>query len=323
MPIPSALSAQIGFAEESVYGTPVTVTRFYEMREESLKQDIARIESSALRAGTRILRSDRWAPGKKSVGGDVTFELANKSFGFLAKHALGGIATAQPDAPGNPTVYKHTATPGDLPVSLTGQVGRTDVGGTTRPFTYHGLRVASWELACAVDDIATLKCSFLGEDEDTGTALASASYPAALSLLTFVNGTLTIAGSPADVKAATISGNNGLADDRYFLGSQLRKQPLEASMREYSGKFDAEFESLTHYNRFVTGTEAEIVLLFAGATISTTYKYEAKITAHVRFDGETPTVSGPGIIPQALPYKVVDDTTLSIKLEYQTTDSTP
>lgn len=323
MAIPSGLSAQIGFAEESTYGTPVTVTRFYEFREESLKLDVQRIESSALRANARVLRSDRWAAGRKSVEGDVTFELANKSFGLLAKHAFGGIVTAQPDAGGNPTVYKHTVTPGDLPISLTGQVGRTDVGGTTRSFTYHGLRVASWELACAVNDIASLKLGFIGEDEDTGTALASVSYPASLSLLTFVNGTLTIGGSAADVKSATISGNNGLADDRYFLGSALRKQPVENAWREYSGSFEGEFESLTAYNRFVNGTEAEIVLLFAGATISTTYKYEAKITAQVRFDGATPTVNGPGVLPQNLPWKVVDNGTTSIKLEYQTTDSTP
>lgn len=323
MSIPSGLSAQIGFVDESTYGTPVTVTRFYEFLNESLKMEIERIESSALRSGSRMLRSDRWSVGKKTVGGDVTFELANKSFGFLFKHCLGGVATAQPDAGGAPTVYKHTFTPGDYPVSMTGQVGRTDTGGTTRPFTYHGLRVTGWELGCSVGEIATLKLTLLGEDEDTGTALATVSYPASLSLLTFVQGTLTIGGSAADVKSASIGGNNALDGDRYFLGSQLRKQPLENGMRDCTGTFEAEFESLTHYNRFVAGTEAEIVLLFQGATISGLFKYECKVTANVRFDGETPVVGGTEVVPQTLPYKVVDNGTTSIKVEYQTTDSTP
>lgn len=323
MGIPSALSSQLMTSEETVFGTPVTTDRGFEFRDESLKLEIERIESAALRSGTRVLRSDRWAVGKKNVSGDITLDLVNKSQGRWWKHSLGGVATTQPDAPGNPTVYKHTFTPGDLPVSQTVQVGRTDSGGTVRPFTYHGCRVSSWELACAVGNIASLKMSLLGEDEDTGTALATISYPASLSLLTFVQGTLTIAGSPADVMSATVKGTNGLADDRYFLGSQLRKSPSEKDLREYSGTFDAEFESLTAYTRFTAGTEAAIVLLFQGATISTTYKYEVKVTANVRFDGETPNISGPEIVKQSLPFKVVDDGTTSIKVEVQTTDTLP
>lgn len=319
----TALDAQIGFVDETTFGTPVTVTRFYEFVSESLKMDQARIESSALRSGTRVQRSDRWALGKKTVGGDVTFELANKSFGLLFKHMFGGVASAQPDSGGAPTVYRHTFTPGAYPTSLTAQVGRTDVSGTTRPFTYHGCRVTQWELGCSVDEIASLKLSLDGEDEDTATGLATVSYPASLSLLTFVNGTLTIAGSAASVKSASVAGQNGMATDRYFLGSTLKKQQLEMGMRTYSGTFEAEFEALTHYNRFVNGTEAEIVLNFQGGVISGIYNYEAKITANVRFDGETPNVSGPEIVGQTLPFKVVDNGTTSIKLEYTTTDVTP
>lgn len=319
----TALDAQIGFVDESTYGTPVTVTRFYEFVSESVKMDQARIESAALRSGSRVQRSDRWALGKKTVGGDVTFELANKSFGLLFKHMFGGVASAQPDAAGNPTVYRHTFTPGAYPTSMTAQVGRTDVGGTTRPFTYHGMRVTQWELGCSVDEIATLKLSFDGEDEDTATGLATVSYPASLSLLTFVNGTLTIGGSAASVKSASIGGQNGMATDRYFLGSVLKKQQLEMGMRTYTGTFEAEFEDLTHYNRFVNGTEAAIVLNFQGALISGSFNFEAKVTANVRFDGETPNVSGPDIVGLSLPFKVVDNGTTSIKLEYTTTDVTP
>lgn len=323
MAIPSGLSAQLGTAEESTYGTPVTVDRFFEFISETLKLDVGRIESKGLRAGQRVLRSDRWAAGKRSVGGDISMELANKSFGRWFKHAFGGVATSQPDAVGNPTVYKHTFTPGDIPTAQTIQVGRPDTSGTVRPFTYHGCKIASWELACQVDDFATLKASILAEDEDTATGLAAATYPASLALMTFVQGTLTVAGGALDVRTATVQGNNGLAEGRYFLGSALRKNPLEAALRPYSGQLSGEFESLTAYNRFVNGTEAELVLLFQGATISTTYKFETKITANVRFDGETPTVGGPDILALNLPYKVVDNSTTSIKIEYQTTDTTP
>jgi hypothetical protein len=323
MGIPSGLGAQLMFGEETVYGTAVTPTRTFEFVNEKLKMDIDRVESKAVRQGQRFLRSDRWAAGKKDVGGDSEFEVANKSFGILFKHMFGGVATTQPDNVGAPTVYKHTFTPGDLPMSLTGQVGRPDVGGTVRPFTYHGLRISDWELSCAVGEILGLKTSFVGQDEETATALATPAYPASLNLLTFVQGTLTLGGSPQDIKSFSAKGVNGLADDRYFMGSQLRKQPLEAKMRDCSGQLEAEFESLTAYTRFTAGTEAQMVLLFQGDLIASTFHYEAKLTANVRFDGQTPAVGGAEIIQQTLPYKVVDNGTLSVKLEYQTTDTTP
>ncbi len=323
MAIPTSLSAQLMTSEEVTYGTPVTPDRGYEFRSESLKLDIERIESQGLRSGARVLRSDRWAAGKKTVSGDVVLELMNKSFGRWFKHAFGGVASAQPDAVGNPTVYQHTFTPGDLPAGQTIQVGRTDVGGTTRPFTYHGCKVGGWKLECAVDEIATFTASIVGEDEDNATSLATVSYPASLSLMTFTQGTLSIGGSAVDVKSASVEGANGLAEDRYFLGSSLRKNPLEANLREYTGQLESEFTDLTAYNRFLNGTEAELILLFQGATITGSYKYETKVTANVRFDGETPSIGGPEIVMQSLPFKVVDNGTTSIKVEYQTTDTTP
>jgi hypothetical protein len=324
MALGSGLAAQCGVVDEVTYGTPVVVTRFYEFTGEGPQMDIERMESAALRSGTRVQRSDRWVAGKRNVEGDLEFELANKSFGLLLKHMMGGVATAQPDAGGNPTVYKHTFTPGDLPVSFTTQMGRPDVGGTVRPFTYHGCRVSEWELSCTAGEIAKLKLSLIGEDEDTSTGLAVASYPSTLTLLTFMQGTLTIGGAATDVKDFSLSGNNGLADDRYFFGSALRKNPLEAAMREYTGDITSEFTSLTDYNRFVNGTEAALVLLFSAGTITGAFNYELKITANIRVDGETPTVSGPEIVEQPLSFKCVGNTpATALTIEYQTTDTTP
>lgn len=324
MAIPSGLSAQFGMVDEVTYGTPVTVTRFYEFTGEGPQLEIDRMESAALRSGTRVQRSDRWVAGKRTVSGDMEFELANKSFGLLLKHMMGGVATSQPDNVGNPTVYKHSFTPNDLPTSFTAQMGRPDVGGTVRPFTYNGCRISEWELACKAGEIATLKCSILGRDEDTSTGLAVASYPTSLVLHTFVGGTLTVGGSNMDVKEFSLSGNNGLADDRYFFGSALRKNPLEAAMREYTGEITSEFSSLTDYTRFVSGTEAALVLTLSAGTISGIYNYELKITANVRFDGDTPTVSGAELVDMPLKYKCLGATAAAaLTIDYQTTDTTP
>lgn len=326
MPIPSGLSAQIGVAEESTYGTIVTPSRFYEPRSEGLKMEQERIESDALRSGTRVLRSDRWAVGKKTVEGDIELDLLTKGAGLLFKHMFGGIASSQPDAVGAPTVWKHSFTPGDFPVGLTVQVGRPDNSGTVRPFTYSGCRVSEWELSASVDEIAKLSVSLLGQNEDTATALATASYPSGAALFTFTHATLTVGGTAVDVKDVTLTGSNGLADERYFCGSVLRKTPLEADRRTYEGECTAEFGDLTLYNRFVSGSEAALVLLFEGATISGAFKYQVKITANVRTDGSTPNASGPEVLEQPVSFKCLDTGSgpgTAITLDYQTTDATP
>jgi len=314
--------AQVGAVTETVYGTPVVVTKFFDFTGESMMREQERMESASLRAQSRIITTDNWALGAINVAGDVEMELRPKGHGFWWNHAIGGLVTTQPNAGPDPTVYKHTFTPNDLPLSFTLQISKPDIANVAQPFTYHGCRISEWSLECGVGDFAHMTMSILGEDEDNSTGLAVASYPTANKALTWVQGTITVAGGATDIKSVSLKAANNLADDRYFLGRVLRSQPLENALREVTGTFEVEFNGLTNYNRFIAGTEAAIVLLFQGLTISGIYKFETKITMNVRFDGETPKVGGPEIVPQNLPFKVVNDGTTSIKVEYQTTDVT-
>jgi hypothetical protein len=326
MAIPTGLSAQLGIKTETTYGTYVAPDRFYEFRSESLTNQIARLESQGLRSGTRVLRSDRWASGQKTVGGNVVMEMATKSFGLWLQHALGAVDTTQPDAVPSPTVYDHTFTPGDLPEGFTTQVGKTSLDGTVNPFSYLGCRIASWSLAAALDQIALFTPVILAQDETLAQALAAASYPAGLELFTFVHGTLDIAGTEQEVRSATVNGNN-MQGRRPKLGSQLIKEPLEEGMRQYGGQVDAFFDDLTAYNRFINGTEAALVLLFeSGTVIEDAFTFSLQVTANVRFDGETPKVEGPAELKQPLTFKCLDDGTgpdSAISIRYRTSDTTP
>lgn len=326
MAIRSGLAAQVGAADETTYGTAATVTDFYEFRSESLIQETVRLESSALRSGTRVIRSDHWSPAGKSVSGDLAMELGTVGMGRWFKHALGSLSTTQPDATAAPTVYRHTFTPGDLPVGQTIQVGKPSMSGTVQPFTFKGCKTSSWALNCVVEEHATLTSSLIGQDTATDVPLEVAAYPAGLVPLTFVNGSVTLAGSPQDVRSVSLEGTNGLAQRR-FLGSQVTKEPVEvgtegSQARTYLATLETEFEDLTNFQRFVDGAEATMVLLFQGPVIEATFPYEVQITANVRFDSNTPQVAGPEIVMQSMPVKVVDNGTLSIKVEYQTTDAT-
>lgn len=325
MTIRSGLAAQIGFAAESTFGTRVVPTRFLEFVDESISFDIGRMEGKGLRAGRRVTRSDRWAASKKSAGGSVSFEVHNKGFGLLFKHALGAVAITTPSGGTNSRDHTHTvADPFGL--ALTCQVGRPDIGGTVRPFDYLGCKVVGWELSNSVDDLLMLSLDLDARDEDTGQSLAAASYPASTKLLHWVGGSFTIAAATYELTSVSFKGESGEKTDRYFIGAtspQLKKEPIAADELLITAEVESEFIDMTAYNRYRDGATAQIVGKWEGDIIEGALKYHVEVTIPVaRTDGETPNVGGPDIVPQKLSFKALDDGTNSpITIVYRTTDT--
>lgn len=156
----TGIDAQIGYALESTVGTPVTVTAFLPLVSETLMQERTRLESAGIIAGRRVLASQQWNGGDITVSGSVQHELYNRGLGKLFTAMFGAVATTGAGP------YTHTFTPGDLAGdSLTVQVGRPATNDTTYPFTYAGMKVASWEIACAASEIATLGMDLVGSRE--------------------------------------------------------------------------------------------------------------------------------------------------------------
>ncbi|RKT49360.1 phage tail tube protein [Saccharothrix australiensis] len=323
MTTPTGISARLMTAEQATYATGAVVDRGVEFRQESLKLEIARIASTALRGGTLIQRSDRWKAGRRAVTGDITMEVADRGFGRWFKHMLGGASTGQPDAVNSPTVYRHVFTPGTLPPGLTVQVGRPDAAGVVRPFTYTGCRVRQWTLEATVNELLTLTVALIGRDATTETPLAELTYPAGAELFSFIQGSLTVDSSAMPVRRFQMQGGNTLGDERYFLGSALRDRPEEIGLREITGTVEPEFTSLDVYHAFVAGSEAEMVLRFQGDVIEDALPYALEVTANVRYDGAEPNVDGPQQLLNPWPFAVVDNGTLSLEIAYQTTDTTP
>lgn len=314
MAIGSGLAAQFGFGLETTVGTAVTVDHFAEFSSENMQAAVQRIESSGLRAGRRTRHA--WAEGTRQVGGTVNFELVNNDVGLLFQAALGTVTTTT--SPGGPP-YLHTFTPGDLP-SLTVQLGKPDVAGTVQPYTYNGCFVESWELAANPGEMATMAMTFTGWDETTGTALESASYPS-LVRFTYAHGSLSVGGSAVCVDDVVVRGNNGLNVYHQICSTSSGLPTIrEAAMRDYSGAATADFSSLTQYQRFRDGAEAALSLVFTASTGAV-----LSITGNVRFDGESPVVSGPETLKQPIPFVFTsitsDASVLTVALT--NTDSTP
>lgn len=292
--MPGGQDGQIGFKSESTVGTAVTVDQFTPFLSESIQNDIEYLDTQTVSA-RKVLRLTK--PGRKSVQGSIELELANTDLATILNNAFGAVSTTGAGP------YTHTFTPADLTgQAMTVQVGRPASTGTVHPFTYAGCKVSSWTIDANVGDIATLSLDILGMSETTGTALASASYDSSWEPFTFVEAGLTIAGSSAaTVKRFTITGDNSV-ELRHRLGSATSLEPLETSLRSYTGTVVTDFDSLTHYNLFVNGTEAALVALFDNGTETLT------ITTNVQFVGETPTNGGFELLEQPLPFRCLSST---------------
>ena len=312
----------LGFGEESTVGTAIAPSARIEVVNESLKLTVERIESKGLKAGRRFLSSNGWAAGKKSVEGDIEVEIPSNGFGTLLKHLLGTVATTTPA--GATTRRLHTITSGDLNAkSLTFEVARTDVAGTSHKFTYNGCAIMDCEIACGVGDYATAKLTIDGWNETVSAASAtSASYPTGTPLV-FTGAAITIAGSSVPVTQFSCKIATGRKADRYFLGSSLKSQQVESDMRMVDGKIDVEWTGLTQYQRFVNGTTAAIVAKFETQdVIESTVKGYLEITIPVaRFDGETPNGGGE-IVKQSVDFMALDNgTDEPITIKYLSLDT--
>ena|SRR5688500_12911218 len=325
----SGLLTQAGVKDEAVFGTPLTVDRFFEYTTEGIQLDVQRIESSALRATTRVQRSDRFAVNRKGAAGAFTTEVLTKGFGWWLKHMLGTVATAGP----TDLKYTHTGTVASLAgKSFCLQVNRPFVDGSAQAFTYEGGKVASWELSNSVDGLLMLTLNLDFEDETTASALATASYPTATELFSFVGGAVTVGGASFDVvRDVTVTCDNGLKTDRHFIrSSSLKKEQLEAALRNITFSLTADWDSMAQYNRYVSataaGTLAQIVLTWQGPTLIGTASYPTFTVTipAARFDGSTPNVGGPDLLEQSLSGRALfDGTNSAITVAYGTADATP
>lgn len=324
-----SFKAQFGTAEESTWGTGVTVDRFHEiLAGETLQRRQSVIATQGLRPGTRHQRGASRVLTRNDAGGSVQFEVMDQGFGRFLKHMLGAVATTQPDAANSPTVYAHTFTPGDLSgKSLTLQKGIEKTDGTVQAFTYHGAKIPSWSFSIDNDGILQLDLEFDAKEEVTSTALAVWSVPT-LVPFHFAQGTLKVAASTiATVSAATMAGQNALKTDRYFLGqSGTKLEQRENEYRGASGELTAEFENLTDfYDRFKADTSAVLELQFVGALISDNEYTQLTIThKDVRFTGETPQIGGPDVPEVTVPWEAFEDASGdSVEIVLQNTETTP
>lgn len=324
----TTMSAQLGVKDETTYGTPVTVDRFFEFNSEGIKLEQRRVESRGLRATTRTVRSDRFEPYRVGASGPIALDVPTKGFGFWLKHMLGTVATGSvTDAN-----YPHTGTEGSLYGDFfTLQLNRPlNPAGTAQPFTYHGCKVADWELSCDLDGVLVATLGIDAEDEDTTTGLATASYASDTRVFSFAGAAMTFGGSAIELTNFKVGGRNALnTNRRYLRASSLKKEPTENGMRDYTWSAQADFAALTEYNRFRNAdranTLAAIVATFQGPVAhgGTTLPSLVVTIPAARFDAVDVNISGPaGLMQDISGIAAANGTDSPVSIVYTTTDAT-
>ncbi|MEV5080329.1 phage tail tube protein [Streptomyces sp. NPDC056159] len=306
--------AYFGVADETTYGTAVAPKNFFEFTDEGIEGKYERIDSEAIRAGSRVLRADRFAPNPKGAEGDVTMEVQSAGFEFWLKHMLGSVSAGAPTG----GFTTHTATLGDLNgKSFTAQVGRVDSAGAKTPFTYEGGKVKEWELSNAVDELLKLTATmdFAKETIGAGTgayATATPTYVANAKLFSFAGGSVTVAGSAFQINDFSLKATNGLKDDRYFISNAGKKaEPLESDLRKYEWSIKGEFDGTAHVKRVAAA-------LASGAVADISVKWDgpdgSELTVSMpfaRFDSGPVNVGGYDVISQDLSGLALTDGTAS------------
>lgn len=303
----------VGLAIESVYGTAVTPTRWFEFTEESFGWDKNIKQAQALRVGSRLPRSSRRAVATAEGKGDLTVEASTKGLGLLWQLAVGAGASTLVSG----GLYQQVFTLADVPPSATIQVGLPDVSGTVGAYTYTGCMVEQLTIDCPNVDVVKVKTTWNTKDLTTVPVYTAPSYPAGSTLFTFAHGavfsgaltaptTVALGSAPtpvASIRSGSITVKHNLTLDRYHCGGTGRKEKPLVGMRDISGTLNVEYSGTTFRDAILNDTSLTVVKTFTSGT-----DVLQIIIPDVRFDGDLPTSNAGDLITHDVKWVGLDGT---------------
>lgn len=281
----------VGLGVESVYGTAVARTRWFEFLDESFNFVKNVKQGVGLRVGSRVARSGSRVVASAEGSGDLTIEAVTKGLGLLWQLGLGSGTSTLVSA----GLYQQVFTLGDVMPSATIQKGIPRADGTVDAYTFTGCMVESLTIDCPNADNVKVKTSWNAKDMTTATAYTAPSYATGPSVFTFAHGavysgaltapTATALGSAAtpvaSIRSGSITIKHNLKTDRYNCGGGGRKEKPFAGIREISGSLVAEYADAAFRDAIVNDTSMTLVKTFtAGLDVLQI------VIPDVRFDGD-------------------------------------
>jgi len=272
---------QVGMVKETVYNTPVTVTRFYPYISGTAGQfDTRQRQGQGVFVGTkRAWRGDRRVMPIGQGVVTIKCELASRQGGMLLEAATGVAAWTINGAGPSGVIVAKTSVTGTVLPSYTIQLGAVNNAGTVDVETFAGCTAVSAEIECPEDGILTISVTFDAWSFTTVTALATASYTAAAFLFdqsqgaAGVGGTLTVPTTIVLGTGTTAFGNfrswkltwSQTTDiGRWVLGG--RNQPtVSAVVATFGGS--AEYNDTTLRTAYLAGTSLPVTVTHTTAEV--------------------------------------------------------
>lgn len=308
------LDNQIGFADETTYGTRVTPTRFLDFVSEGIARQENFRQSAGLRKGQKAQRSGFQSPVNKGANGPLVLDIGLNGFGLILKHVMGSAPVI---TGAGPKIFTYTLGDG-AGLSLTTQIGKPTPAGTVQPHDFLGCKIADATIMQALDQYAQLQMTVDAMKDEVTDTLATAAYPSAQELIHDGELAVTVNSVGFDSKSSSVKIDRNLNLARFFeRSSTLKKEPLAQGLFPITGSLDGEFLDYTTYNLFIGGTIVPIVFTWTGTTGSLVITMPA-----CRLEGPKPVTSGPGILDAATPFSALyDGTNEPITVVWTSTDT--
>lgn len=344
------LDFSLGIGQESVYGTPVAVTRFPES-DAVLKYEIGTVDGKGLRPRKGVKRLQRNSVSKYEGKGSISLDVSTRGFGYLLNAVMGSVQnTIIPSS--TPPLYQqnHTLSTADPIATYTIQELLPTIGGdNTFPHTFTGCAFESVEISAKEGGILEAVFEVITRALSTTEAAATPSYPTDDALLTFVHGSVKIGSGAAptlptatslafysqsssvNVKDVTVRVKRNLDGNGWNLGGAgLRSRRPVLGRPEISGSLTVEYTDNTLRDAYLAQTPLAMVLTFThDAVISsggaaTTAALQITIPS-LRLKGEVPGSNGGEPITQSIDWEAFDNGTAAqpIVISYRTLDTLP
>jgi hypothetical protein len=203
--------------------------------------------------------------------------------------------------------FKRSADTDDLQAGLTMELLMDGNLATAKSRLYEGCMLNSMDFSIEAGGKLMASMNVLAEDEslldtETVSALTYDKKPIALAK----QGVLSYGGSTetAVVSAFSCTLGMNLKDDRYGIGSNLRKKPLPNGKMEITGTMSVEFEGKTKYDDFRNNTSKAIAITFTSVDMivgavpyAITFSFPT-----TKLQGATPQVSDSGLVSVEIPF---------------------
>lgn len=327
MPPRSGVAAQLGVAAETVYGTFVAPVTFYPFTSEDLKLEKEYIRTAGLRAGQLAQSGLLHVATTRTAEGSIEMDFLTKGMGKLLNLLHGNTVT--PAQIAATTAYTQTHNIGltdPFGKSITIQVGRPDVSGTVRAFSYLGCKLQSATFALERGGVLTSEWMFDCRDEDTGQSLGVATYAAGAIPFAFQGGSIELDDVALTdcIRSATVEIEIPQETERFCISSSsVKKEPIQNGLVGISMTFEAEFASLVQHAAFTAATRRKVELLNSTGDAGGGNPFQANfVAAQTVTTGAGPVVEGPDVLTQELTCEVVSNgTDAPLSVIYVSSDS--